>query len=117
MTTVYTATTLDANIYQDLELELEIDTDEIASEVADNLDIEEKVQEALSEPDSLLALAQGIIDLNEARGAALARNRELAEKSVELNKRISALETELLQAQEMATKPSSTSEACSGDCE
>ena len=58
MTTVYTSTTLDANIYQDLELELEIDTDEIASEVADNLDIEDKVQEALSDPDRVLALAQ-----------------------------------------------------------
>ena len=95
MATSYGSVSLDTNICEELDFEVEIDTDEIASEVLADLDIEDKVAEALSEPDCVVALAQGIIDLERQRVEYRTRNRELTTKNEELTTRLKALESEL----------------------
>ena len=109
MATQYVSTTLDANIYQDLEFEIEIDTDEIAEQaaeqVAGNLDVAELVEEALGTPSCIVALAQGIVDLNESKTEAFKQVRNQHQKLEELANRVKVLEAELEQAQEAATKP------------
>ena len=113
MATQYVSTTLDANIYQDLELEIEIDTDEIAEQVAGEIDVADSVEEALSTPSCIVALAQGIVDLNESRIEANKRRNEQIGKLEELANRVKVLEAEIETAQ-MGKSASASAKPCEG---
>ena len=78
------------------EVEFEIDTDDIVSEIEGSIDVESKIEEALIEPDSVVALACGIIDLNMTRLELRTRNNELVRKNEVLTARVKALESEML---------------------
>lgn len=109
MASQYVSTTLDANIYQDLEFEIDIDTSEIAEEVIGYIDIADQVLDTLAQPDAIASIATGLMEIVSSRKELRQRNGLLRDEVTELKTRIESLTKELELAQEAATKPCSGS--------